>query len=289
MANPLRWYPLNEAYSRQQVQAITGISDDVLGFWIKQGLLIPKPAEARAHRRFGYEQIHVAAVLQALRSLGPNVSVLRAFADAIQHGIELASSSGLTYDQLRLGVYLARSLNRYRRGEECIVLDAAWWDDRSIVDSAKYDRAAVNEEDIIQDWFRTNKNERVLDRSVADFFSGLSDQDNRHLDMWLELTSPEHIANHYSSVWVAWVDDQGQAQVISGEDVSPHGHVSPPVAAFYIALSTIIRRLWPDRWEAARLGRKADMEEKMRANLRELAETDPAEAERRARKWNITL
>src|ERR1043166_9025313 len=119
-------YPVDELFSRQQVQMLTGIPDDVLGFWMKEGLLVPEAGERRQHRRFRYVQLNIAVVLNAMRSLGANVGVLRSFSKLIQSGIVIAEASGLDRKQLDHGIDLARMLNRFRRGEVVEVANIEW-------------------------------------------------------------------------------------------------------------------------------------------------------------------
>ncbi|MDE2561909.1 MAG: MerR family transcriptional regulator [Sphingomonadales bacterium] len=287
--NRLRWYPLTETFSRQQVQAITAISDDVIAFWIKQGLLIPKPAATRAHRRFGYEQIHVAAVLGAFRSLGANVGVLRKFSEAIQEGIRLAESSRLSYDELRMGYYLAKNLNKFRRGDPITVTDAGWWEDgeawKSVAASRKYERPPLDEDDIIAEWMRNNRNDKTATSEAADFARTLSDTQADRISMWQELCSPEHLARpDISWSWVAWIDEAGNARVSSCENLDADSLRDGPIAAFYLSIARLIRGMWPERIEGAILGYEADMARDVMEDLAELEKSDPESAARLRRK-----
>src|SRR3546814_9571073 len=77
---PLSLSPFDGRYTRQQVSEATDLEVDVLSYWIKEGLL--KAAEGEGlgrgkHRLFGFEAIHIAAVLKELGRYGVQVGGLR--------------------------------------------------------------------------------------------------------------------------------------------------------------------------------------------------------------------
>lgn len=71
-------------YSRAELAAIAGVPEDAVVFWIRQGLLVSVDREARKHRRFDAREIKMAALLGEARSLGMNVSALRAIAEKVR-------------------------------------------------------------------------------------------------------------------------------------------------------------------------------------------------------------
>jgi len=240
-------YPVARQFSRQQVQEITGISDDVLGYWLREGLLVAIPSEGRKHRRFGFEQLHVAVILNAMRSLGANISVLRAFAGAMQHGIVIATKSGLDHEQLSRGIDLARSLNRFRRGEVVKVYRDEWLTaPRHVARSMEAERPAKDEAGIVTDWLTKNHQEGDMAQAIP-FMRELTDAELFCLQLGLELTFPEYVEwRHpdYNYVWVAWLDSDGSPKVLSGEDSNLPIQPTPPLAAFYISVSRLVRPLW---------------------------------------------
>ncbi len=239
-------YPDGELFSRQQVQERTGISDDVLGFWMKEGLLVPVPSERRQHRRFSFDQLNIAAVLNAMRSLGANVGVLRKFSAVMQRGRELYATSGLDYAQARYSLYLTRALNRFRRGEAVKVYNEEWLEaPNGTHKNFEASRPAKDETDIEQDWLRTNAREADLPPAMP-FARQLDDADAFCLDTYLELTQPTFVGwrhPYYNFVWVAWLADDGAPAILSGEDAN-FGSLNPPLAAFYLSVSKLIRPLW---------------------------------------------
>lgn len=86
-------HPTNIPFVRGQVAELTGLSDDVIGYWIKERLLVPEAASAGKgrHLRFDYLQLYVAAVLREMRAYGANIEALRGLAGLLQKSIETGS------------------------------------------------------------------------------------------------------------------------------------------------------------------------------------------------------
>lgn len=74
-------------YTRSDLAALPGVDDAVLPFWFREGLLMPEPAEARKHRRFNEGEAKIAALLGEARTLGLNITALRALANQVRRGL----------------------------------------------------------------------------------------------------------------------------------------------------------------------------------------------------------
>lgn len=273
-------YPVDETFSRQQFCERTGIADDVVAFWIKQGLVLPLPAAPRSHRRFSYEQLHIATVLNAMRSLGANIGVLRAFADALQSGFRVINeNTALDYMKLRAAGALTLSLDRFSKGEAVRVFEYAGKNSGF--------REAVDEADVIRGWLDAERAQGA-DSSLAKFAKSLSPFQARALNWAMWLTDPSNLEmdNHQDSQWVAWLDENGEPQI-----VSPNAFVlwenGGPTAAFYINVPALILRLWPERIEAARERYERRRLQHTYERLAHLEATDPREAERYRRSHGI--
>src|SRR4028118_1933555 len=87
------WIDPSLLYSRQDIAERAGITDDVLSFWIKRGLLVPEPQEGSGkgvHHRFHFSQINVAIILKVLRDhFGANIGTLKSLADTLQSAIRV--------------------------------------------------------------------------------------------------------------------------------------------------------------------------------------------------------
>jgi hypothetical protein len=134
---PIAFSPLQASYTRQQIHEATGLSLDVIGYWIKEGLLRANEAEGQGrgkHRRFGFEALHIAAILAELHRYGIGLTGLRGVADALWSA--------------------ARLLEQFPGITENVVLDC-----RSVVSARKTypPRASLLEADdetyCFEDWF----------------------------------------------------------------------------------------------------------------------------------------
>lgn len=261
-------YPVLDTFTRQQVQIRTGIADDVLGFWIKQGLLQPLPAQRRMHRRFSYEQLHIAVLLNGMRSLGANVGTLRKFAEGLQHGLELENAKPIRRHLKWLATKLVEQRHRMSIGEEVRIIDG----DRL--------RPALSESDLLQTWLEDNRREGA-DESLLAYALSLSAYDGRWLSAALNITDPWHLTSRDEggSVWVAWIDADGNGRFADAE-VAAQWSDKMPNAAFFLAVGRMIRSLWPEhRDRALRLAHAKEHNQQLQF-LAELEERDPQQAAR---------
>lgn len=81
-------YPPQGLFSRKQMSELTHISDDVLGYWMKEDLLVSRVQKDRKHRRFHHVQVNIAAILGVMRGHGANVGQLRAVSTILQEYVE---------------------------------------------------------------------------------------------------------------------------------------------------------------------------------------------------------
>lgn len=116
-----RWIDPKALYSRQEIADRVGVSDDVLSFWIKRGLLVPEPQEGSGkgiHHRFHYSQLNIAVVLKAFREhFGANIAKLKSLADALQGSVRLFRSTKAEMNAWAPATRMANSLEQFRRGE----------------------------------------------------------------------------------------------------------------------------------------------------------------------------
>ncbi len=77
--------------TRQQLSAAIGVPGETLAYWLKENLIfaIGKPKLGRGnHRRFGYEAVHIAAILAELSRYGMNTSGLRNLSSLLWRAVE---------------------------------------------------------------------------------------------------------------------------------------------------------------------------------------------------------
>lgn len=265
-------YPTEETFSRQQVQERTGIADDVLAFWIKQGLLVPMPAEPRAHRRFSYEQLHIAVVLNAMRSLGANIAVLRKFSAALQDGFHQWYCSELDDNSMRVAHNLSEMLHEFTLGKQVrIPVSPDDWERTGI---------ATSEQEIIQGWLWIEAREGATP-DIAEFAKSISYRSAQSIAWARWITEPSFLYREEgsadSSAWIAWIDGEGAAQFADENEDILHKD-DGPLAAFFIPLRRLIRRLWPDRLDAATKRHAIDRHNSDIRFLQNLEATDPVRA-----------
>ncbi len=241
---PNSYYPIRERFSRQQVHERTGISDDVLAFWIKQGILLPLPAEPRAHRRFSFEQLHVAAVINSMRSLGANIGVLRKFSDALQEGFRLIHESQFDGHALFAAAGLVDSLDRFHSGQRVKIFDLAR--------GPEEEEIAESPDDVVRSWMASDRQDGAC-AEVAAFSRSLSPAQGRSLYWARLLIDPSHLTHSSADSlrWVAWLDEEYTPRIENANAWLLESGEGPD-AAFYIPVSKLVACLWPERLERAR-------------------------------------
>lgn len=84
-------------HSRSDIVRLAGVDNDVLTFWLRQGLV--RPIDAAVGRgkvlRFDRYQVRVARVLANGRAVGLNIDALKAIASALQDAIDKFKLSGV--------------------------------------------------------------------------------------------------------------------------------------------------------------------------------------------------
>lgn len=270
------YYPETETFSRQQVQARTGVPDDVLAFWIKQELLLPIPAERRAHRRFSFEQLHIAMLLNAMRSLGANVNVLRKFSNVFQNGFRVWKKLELTPSQVRAAYELNSKINDFRAGQSVRV--------RQFAEDYGQSGIATSEEEIIKNWFLDELLEGATE-NLAEIALSTSKFDMWCVDWAKSLVSYDHLINR-TEAWLAWIDNDERARLSYSDSMFLETDAGP-LSAFYIPIQRLIARIWSDRLDEVQNRIAAERLEWRKQQIAAEELTDPAEARRLRRMYSI--
>ena len=117
---PSEWIDPAILYSRQEIADRVGLTDDILSFWIKRGLLIPEGVASGkgVHHKFHYSQVNVAVVLKAMRDhFGANIGTLKSLAETLQEAIRLFRSTKAEIRAWGSATTLADRLAKFRAGE----------------------------------------------------------------------------------------------------------------------------------------------------------------------------
>lgn len=87
-----------DLFSRIELVQKTGIPDDVVNYWTREGVLRARVGgEGRGNpRRFDYPEIMLAAVLDQLRGFGLNVAALKGLSGRFHDALDYFREKGLT-------------------------------------------------------------------------------------------------------------------------------------------------------------------------------------------------
>lgn len=78
--------------TRQQLSIAIGVNGETIAYWLKEGLIFALGDQKLGrgnHRRFGYEAVHIAAILAELSRYGMNTTGLRNLSSRLWRAVEL--------------------------------------------------------------------------------------------------------------------------------------------------------------------------------------------------------
>lgn len=86
-----------DLFSRVELHRKTGIPDDVLNYWLREGVLRAREGgDGRGSpRRFDYPEITLAAILDELRGFGLNAAALKGLSDRFHEALDYFRARGL--------------------------------------------------------------------------------------------------------------------------------------------------------------------------------------------------
>lgn len=241
-------YPAHLQFTRQQIAELTGISDEVLAFWLKQQLLVAKdePISGRGrHKRFGFVQIHIAAILNQLRNFGVNISGLRSVSEILQAAVktgERVLSDEIDPETFCDATHLENMLQEYKQGQ------------------TRHGRIVArnwSEFNSFDDWFanyiQDNSFRRTLNDSIA-LFKTLKPGEGRLLELYKGLTDPEHFrrgpdsgdgwAEHVFSIAPGPDGDWAIVQYDDDPSSSLKERMAEPVSYISVRVSKLVRDIW---------------------------------------------
>lgn len=204
--------------TRQQVASRAGLSDDVLSFWIKQGLLQATSGGVGrgSHRRFDIFQVNIAAVLAELRRFGVNVGILRRVAHMLQRGTALAIAAPCNFWGISDAVDLASLISRQRSGERLLVVrsevegapDGPRYGEAGDAWEARNFRRAETEGDVVTEFLRSEDLHDAAEPIVS-MAGAIAEDDILPLRLFVDLNHPAfryvwdgHIAKWGDSGWI---------------------------------------------------------------------------------------
>ena len=142
-------------FTRQEIADRTGLSDDILSYWSKQGLLVAiEGGEGKgSHRRYDGAQINIAAILAVYREyFGANIGVLKSLSSLMQRSVATFRKVGLPLSEWTTVAALGTDLHDFRAGKPVLVrahdFDDPDYDDLEIHERLEK-RPALNEAEIL--------------------------------------------------------------------------------------------------------------------------------------------
>ncbi|MCW3796912.1 MerR family transcriptional regulator [Sphingomonas sp. BN140010] len=151
------WIDPASRFTRQEFVERTRLSDDVLSFWSRRGLIVPEQGETGrgVHKRYHFSQLNIAAVLKVYRDhFGASIAVLSSLADLLQRSVASFANTSQPVENWDSAAALADALEKFRAGRD-VPVRAYHGDEPDFlslsIDERYRDRPAVSESEIIAD------------------------------------------------------------------------------------------------------------------------------------------
>lgn len=261
-----RFYsPIPEgAFTRSRVARFTGLSDDVLAHWTKEGLLLPSndASGAGQHKEFDYIEVQKAALLGNLRNFGCNLDALRWLSSIIDRGRAIAAATEF-WPAHRLWE-LRTPLEFYRRllaGERVMITDFSN-PDHDIVPALTIDDCMQS---LLWDW----KNESVDQDRLRESLRRILERFNSELDaaaceLMPDLVPERFLDTRTDSAFLVW-RERNQWQIFCSSEASnlSGNDGNRPLAGIIVYVTRILRELWSvksfhldDSWQDRAIARR---------------------------------
>ena len=222
---------------------MTSVTEGVLGFWIKNGLLVPSSGGQGkgSHRKFSPIQVSIAAILGQMQQFGLNIGSLSSFAQILQHGAAISAPHNLHPASLREAVWLRELLYKFSRGEKVTVSDRMPDENGKI--TSKYRPAQSIEEVAL--YCKSSSSEYDRFEFIAHFSSQITEDDFQAIEAYSEILTQMEADDGADFSWLLWQDENLNWQIGSQTEEGEQ-FTNPPKSesAIFIALGKIIRRVW---------------------------------------------
>ncbi|MGI4877560.1 MAG: MerR family transcriptional regulator [Janthinobacterium lividum] len=240
-------YPVLAQFSRQQMASLTGLPDDVLGYWMREGLLVSLQPETGKgyHRRFDFRQVHLAALLGELWGFGVKVASLKSFAELVNRGIAFADDYYLKYDEIAVVIRIAYRLQAFRSR-------MLTWDSDPLI--GRVDQLPSDELELIEQVLRDKNPENVRRKFVLHAAEGLLQRhESRALAIYSDLVREDHLEKRgisgqehldERSLYI-WLDSEAKWHIVPPSLIGTLGpKIKSPRSAIVLSVSLIFRQIW---------------------------------------------
>ena len=243
------FYPTHLHFTRQQIAELTGVSDEILAFWLKHQLLVTNGDAVSGrgrHKRFGYVQIHIAAILNQLRNFGVNISGLRSVSEILQAAVK--TGERVVTDELRRSDCLHHATHFENVSQEYL-----HGKKRS---ESKEIGSEWRECDTFDEWFATYVEKHSYDPALNDaiaLYNTLKPGEGRLIGLYVDLTNSGHFQRGADGGrgWDEYVfsiapSSKGEWLLVAYEEdtSSLKEWMAEPPSYISIRVSKLIRDIW---------------------------------------------
>ncbi|WP_298691767.1 hypothetical protein [uncultured Sphingomonas sp.] len=234
----------DKLFSRSDLCRLSGVTDGVASFWIKQAMLRPSPGPSGKgyHKRFDRLQVTLAAILNELQHNGVNVAGLAKFAGLVQTGIGICEGSPLRHQSIRSALYLYDYLNKFRHGEIIDVGDYETRTYRGRPRLVKISKTAESEREIAEKF--ANDDYATIEE-ILEFARVVSPETQYPIRMYTDLITELDGFDGGVTSWMIWSENTNWHLTWSADGVQGFGDIPDDLrSATYIGVGAIVARVW---------------------------------------------
>ncbi|SFK44057.1 MerR HTH family regulatory protein [Sphingomonas sp. NFR04] len=229
-----------DSFTRAQVSELTGLSNDVLAHWTKEGILRPadRSTGTGKHKFFRRREVNKVAILSKLREFHCSISTIRWLSERIDQAYAIHDAcGGMDPYQLYSAPSITSYLKRFRSGLPTRRRYRFYDSDSDSIIYAKSEEEIINRED-------TELSEQEYDIFKRIIFERLDD-DDAEIVLQIAADLSETAISHQSirNIWLLWPESGGW-KLFSDTDENLSGLRLSPPAAIYLHVTRVVRAVW---------------------------------------------
>ncbi|APZ98051.1 hypothetical protein BWQ93_05825 [Sphingopyxis sp. QXT-31] len=229
-------------FTRGKVARFTGLQDEVLSHWTKEGLLVPINDASGPGRPKEFDQLEVqkAAVLKQMREFGCGIDALKWFASIVDRARVIAAESPLfPLHRIWELAHVRRSTDQFLEGKRVRVWDR--------VDGDLVDVPAQSLEEIALHHLNPGGGVEAEAAEVAAAVDIVKKYPTS-LDFQAMLVGPAFTENYIldrrtNGIFLMWPTPKGW-ELYEDSDTNMSGLMKPPLAGIMIYVTRVMRDLW---------------------------------------------
>lgn len=237
---------LPERLTRAAVAECTRLPDDVLAYWIKEGLLRPvvDSTGTGRHKFFSRVEVNKVGILANLRNFRCSIQSIRWFASLIDQANQWRGRyPDLTGYQFHRASTLASMYRRLLKGEEVKAL--GYGTGEYVVMSSLDDLMGIDQREHSAEAMASIR--QIVQLAVDDQFA------IKALKAAADIDEQQLFDYRYRQIWLAWPVGESW-EIYSDTDENLTGIRDWPQAAIFLHITETLRSLWrivvPSRWDS---------------------------------------